>query len=387
MKKRIREKRYKKRQSEIKNTSTKEYQETLKGGCMLNEDRIIQAIKNNEIEVTISFDKDPQSKKIEPIGNREGNLLKSSMSKNLYSDRLKITLGPIVKVLRNKPIPKKNRFKNNKYCYDLRTSDNKYLINPGESLIVLTNECIRLSGKYACIVVPRISLSDVGIVVSTAYVDPYYNGVMRLHITNLSDKYYELSILESIAQCFFFELPSPVDQTYKDQFSTKSVFFGHTWKGILESDMNPFPIKKAPAEIDGLENVKHQISIIWDCIKRKGLIWAVGVNAFVIVSGIVMAKQTLETYSNVIEQVQQESTPISCEILIKKDNVKGEKSVFCEYPKEEIISVLCNNNDVHYKIESGSTTDESVITFSYLLDVETNIDTEISFSYVIIRRK
>lgn len=388
MNNRIEKKRQKKTAScETNQSQGIEYQSVVEGGRMLNDETIKKAIKDKEIEIAISFEKNPKSGEIAFLSNREKNLLNSSMEKNLYSDRLKITMGPIIKVLKNKPVSKKNRFKNHKYCHDLRTTNNKYIINPGESVIILTNERIRLSGRYACLVLPRISLSDVGIVVSTAYVDPYYNGVMRLHLSNLSDKSYELSFLEPIAQCFFFELSGTVADSYKDQFSTKSVFFGHTWKGILESDMDPFPTKKTYTEIDGLENIKKQLGFIWEFIKEKGLILALVANVFVIVSGAAIINQRMNNYSHILEVVQQEGTPQSCEIKIKKDELYGEKSVVYSYPKEEIVSVLCNNDNIHYVIESGNTPEESNITFSCSLDIAANRDTVIDFSYVILRRK
>lgn len=190
---------------------------------MLNNEEIKKAINKNEIEILISFG---MKDNVPILYDFEHNLLDDSLKSNLYSDRLKLTMGPIVKILNKKTVSKKYRFKASNKLYDLRKTNHKYVISPGESIIILTNERMKLNGKYACLIVPRISLSDVGIVVTTAYVDPFYDGLMRLHLSNLSDKPYELHTLEAVAQCFFFEFSESVSEMFKDQFPTKSVFLG-----------------------------------------------------------------------------------------------------------------------------------------------------------------
>ena len=108
---------------------------------MLSNIRIIKAINDKEIEISVAFGLNDGRL---DLYNSEQDLLNSSLKENLYSDRLKLTMGPIVKVLGKKSINPKYRFKTTNDCYDLRKSDNKYVINPGESIIVLTNEKIKL---------------------------------------------------------------------------------------------------------------------------------------------------------------------------------------------------------------------------------------------------
>ena len=249
---------------------------------MLSNEKIKKAISTNEIEITIFFGK-KDGNLVEYT--EEKNLLLSPLKNNLYSDRLKLTMGPIINVLSKPSINSKYRFKTFPNFHDLRKSNNRFIIHPGESVIVLTNERIKLNGKYACLIVPRISLSDVGIVVTTAYVDPFYDGVMRLHLSNFSNKAYELKSLEPIAQCFFFELSDPVSKQFKEQFSQKSVFFGQTWPEIIHSDRNPFPTKKGAASINKLADLKYQFGLIWAFIKKHSLILALITNIALISIG------------------------------------------------------------------------------------------------------
>ena len=350
---------------------------------MLNNERIIKAIQDKEIEILVAFTiKDD----IPILYEVEQDFLSSTSKDNLYSDRLKLTMGPIVKVLNKKTINPKYRFKTMPDCYDLRKSNNKYVINPGESIIVLTNEKIRLNGKYACLIVPRISLSDVGIVVTTAYVDPFYYGLMRLHLSNLSDKPYELTVLEAIAQCFFFELSDQVSESYKDQFPTKSVFFGQTWHGILNTDRKPFPTKKEAAFINKFTNFKYQINIMWLFVKKHSLIFLVMANIFVILGGISVFKQKFENYTSAIRQIEEYSNPIASEIVVDSGEMYGEKEIIVNCAKSDIISVLCNNDEIHYKILSGEMEDKTKIVFSYSLSSASVNKYEMNFTYIVVRR-
>lgn len=351
---------------------------------MLSDERIRKAITSSEIQVKVTFgwekDKFVQYSK-------EKSLFSSSSAKNLYSDRLKLTMGPIIKVLDKQPVQKKFRFKTFKDCHDLRKSGYKYIIKPGESIILLTNEQIRLNGKYACLVVPRISLSDVGIVVSTAYVDPYYFGLMRLHLTNMSERPYELTALESIAQCFFFEMSNIVSTKYQEEFSAKSVFYGQTWLGILNSDREPFPTKKESVEEERFEGLKYAWNTIVAFVKRNAILSLIILNAAVIFGGFMTFQNTLNSYKNQVEQISNWLDPIASEITIDEGETKGEKKIVVSCPKADIISILLNNDDVHYEISSGSSSDETEILFTFELLSPASSKYEMNFSYVIVKRK
>ncbi len=350
---------------------------------MLDNKTIKKILENKEIEIKVAFER----KYDDYVQHKsEKDILSSHSKNNLYSDRLKLTIGPLIKVLNKKSIKKKYRYKNFHDCYDLRKSNNKYELEPGESIVVLTNERIKLNGKYACLISPRISMSDVGIVVTTAYVDPYYNGIMRLHITNLSDKRYELTFLETIAQCFFFELSDSVSEKFKDEFPFKSVFYGNTWTGILNSDRNPFPTKKESSTDDRFSNLKYQLSVIWAFIKKHSLIFLLLTNFITIICGVTTFKHNFTKYTTSVEQIKSFLEPVSTEIVINSGETYGEKEIVVNYPKAEIISVLCNNDNINYKIISGDTEDVSKIIFSANLNTKQASDYELNFTYTIIRR-
>jgi len=350
---------------------------------MLTNEKIKEAINCKQIQITISFYYEDE-KLI--FSENEENLLESRLVDNLYSDRLKLTMGNSVKVLNNKRIKSKYRFKSSKDWYDLRKSHNKYVIKPGESIIILTNERIKLNGKYACIIIPRISLSDVGVVVTTAYVDPHYQGLMRLQLSNLSDKTYELSSLEAIAQCFFFELTDFVPEKYKEQFAEKSVFYGQTWKAIMNSDRNPFPIKKQSIKVDKISILKEKINLFGGFLKKNISVVMLITNCVALLLGYRVFKEEYTKYADVMNQIEHFLEPKFSEIIINSGQIYGEKTISVDCSKSDIITVLCNNDEVRYKILSGDVENETIIVFSYSLPSVLNDRYEMNFEYIIVRR-
>lgn len=347
---------------------------------MLSNENIKKAIQQGKIGITVSFGK--KDGKIVLL-EQEKDLLHSEFEKNLYSDRLKLTLGPIIKVIKRKHVPSKYRFKNHKDLFDMRKSDNHFFIKPGESVIALTNERMCLNGDYSCLVIPRISLTDVGIVVTTAYVDPYYDGVMRLQISNMSDKIYELNTLEAIAQCFFFKMSSTINQEFKMKFPQKSVFYGQTWQAILESDRNPFPTKKA-ASSKGTDFVKQQIYVVQEFIKTHSIILAIFTNLFVVIGSLSLIWQQFTAMNSSVKRMEEMFTSKASEIIVDVGEVYGEKEINVNIPKSDIISVLCDNENIGYQIMSGQTPEETRIVFSYEVLEPVDEPYMVSFNYTIV---
>ncbi|HUN86788.1 MAG TPA: hypothetical protein VMU48_20575 [Terracidiphilus sp.] len=166
--------------------------------------------------------------------------------KNMYSSHLHLTTGPIVKTHHRLVVPGRKLFRQQKRCFDLREQNNAIVVAPFELLSVATNERIALDGRTAALVTPRITCTDSGLLLSAAYIDPYYEGIMRVVICNTTPERQTLRLLEPIAQCFFFDLSTDVAESYKREFPQKSVFYGQNWKLLLDSDGDPFPRRKAP---------------------------------------------------------------------------------------------------------------------------------------------
>jgi len=238
---------------------------------MLNIIEINEAIENGSIKIFYSFEKNGDN--IE-FNQNEIPFAEYKLAKELlYSERLKLTLGPIIKSHQNKSFNLKKRFKNDSQCIDMRKNQNKYIIRPKESITILTNERIVLDGNYAAVIIPKVSLSDIGINLTPAYIDPYYDGLLRLLVTNTTEKSFELNCLDSIAQCYFFKLNSEIPELFKEQFPRKSVFFGQNWKRILLEDAFPFPTRKNPLINFKIgEVIRTRIENIWRFLHQNALI-------------------------------------------------------------------------------------------------------------------
>lgn len=352
---------------------------------MLNSEQIKTAIVDNEIDIFYSFYQKENGELA--LFEAEKSFLDSPYISNLYSDRLKLTMGPVVKVIDKQYFNPKRRFKNTDDCIDLRKTNNAYKIRPKESIVILTNERVRLSAQYSAIILPRISLSDVGIVVTAAYIDPFYNGLLRLHVTNHSDSPYELKALESIAQCFFFKFSAPVDENFKHSFAQKSVFYGQNWNSIIKDDRAPFPVKKsAILSSKTLDNLKYQWGIITSFIKKHSIIFMIIMNLSVLYTGYLAFSESVTNYTSLTDQLVENFQPASTEIVINSGDTYGEKMITVPYGKADILAVLCNNDSVEYRIESGNISQESTIVFSYTQNVEQAGPQEINFSYLVLRR-
>ena len=105
---------------------------------VLNDNQIIESLENGSVKIFYYFYRENNTIK---HYDKEVSFMDTDKFRDyLYSDRLKVTLGRIVKTLGKQKIKKKNRFKDYPDCYDLSTSSDRYLLRPGESIVILTNE-------------------------------------------------------------------------------------------------------------------------------------------------------------------------------------------------------------------------------------------------------
>lgn len=324
---------------------------------MLSQEEIFTAICENQIEIAYYFGRDDNNKIVQ--FKEEKAFSESELMKYLYSDRLKLTMGCLERKIGYRRVKSKYRFKRSLYYFDLRKNEFTYIIHPQESIVILTNERIRLNGQYAAIIIPRISLSDVGIVVTPAYIDPYYDGLLRLQLTNQSNNSFLLQTLDVIAQCFFFKLSSSVEESFERGFSKKSAFFGQNWPSIIDEDRNPFPTKKGATEND--ESIKKRIMT---CIYQlKDLIKEKGIYALLVlcIGGFILAKNKIDNINKFVESFSASAG----EITVLAGEKYGTKSFTVPYDKSDIITVLYNNDKITYHIDSGTKPGECEIVFTY----------------------
>lgn len=349
---------------------------------MLNINQIKKAIEDNEIRIYYSFIKNEKGK-IERLQNEKTFSELPEFSDYLYSDRLKVTLGPVLKILSNKKVDSKYRFKNIDFCYDMSKSSDTFVLNPHQSIIILTNERIELDGKHSVLIIPRVSLSEVGIIVAPAYIDPYYNGLLRLNVSNNSDTPYELKTLEVIAQCFFFDSVDEVDMSYKNEFSQKSAFVGQNWKSIFNEDRAPFPVKKSKKyTIPILYTIKKMIVSIFNFLNKYALLTTM----FTVISVLVINYLNFNTYKENTDKIMSNFASDSTEIRIEAGETYGKQEITVKCKKDEILSVICNNDDIKYEIKSTNDDQKVEIIFKYFLESPSSSEYKVDFSYTVVKR-
>lgn len=379
---------------------------------MLNNDQIKRAIIEGKIEVFYSFIKDNVSI-IETEGkvdlDKTNDVKTKFFSSNLYSERLKLTLGPIIKSHQRKRVKNKIKFKNYD-CIDIRKNGNRYIILPKETITVLTNEFIGLSGDIAAIILPRVSFSEIGLSLTPAYIDPFYKGISRLLISNVSNKPIELNFLDVIAQCYFFRLDSAVDIAFKEDFPQKSVFYGHNWSRLLKEDVDPFPTRKKYVRKNKfLNDFLVQFDIIRIFLKENAFIASI-ITVFIIslvgygsikdkFDRMTKIADTFDGYKRTVDSlslVSHNQTKVFSNLVLRKSELKidkinlvGEKTISLQIPKEDIITVFINANNengisIEYSLKSGDSPSESKIFFLAKSQNKLREDIVINFEYSIL---
>jgi deoxycytidine triphosphate deaminase len=165
---------------------------------------------------------------------------------NFFGDRLGITMGPIVYSHRFRKRIGRTQYKDRDYCFDLR-SLGAIDLEPGESITASSVEHVILKGSTAAIILPRLSVASAGAVASTTYIDPYWDGILQLHIVNEADRPISLRFGERIAVCRFYPvIGGPVPGELRERFSHKSHHYGLNWSRILDTDFDPQPLRKRP---------------------------------------------------------------------------------------------------------------------------------------------
>jgi len=115
---------------------------------------------------------------------------------------------------------------------------------------------------------------------TVAYIDPFWDGTLQMILTNSTSSTQRIRLLETIAQCFFFDLATPADARFREEFPRKSHHFGQTWRKVLDEDAEPFPQKKRQhGTLSGVQRVRAVAAGLW--LVHGGWIKGLGLTALV----------------------------------------------------------------------------------------------------------
>jgi hypothetical protein len=217
---------------------------------MLTEDRVANFIALGRLELTYYWDPrgNPPTRlehpEVVPAEAEAGAT--RAFRDGFFGDRLRLTLGPLVLSHRYARLRGRANYRGLPGVFDLRESQNRIEIRPGESITINTIESVSLDGSLGAITLPRLSHATAGLVLSPSYIDPCWRGVLVLNLINQTRKPIEIRFGERIAQTLFYEVDGePLPDGFRNEFARKSHHYGLDWERV-EGGGDPFPLRKGP---------------------------------------------------------------------------------------------------------------------------------------------
>jgi deoxycytidine triphosphate deaminase len=159
--------------------------------------------------------------------------------------RIALTLGPLVKLVSHDTRGKRSqRFAGHSGVIDLRSCRGGWLLMPSQSVVVFTNEQVKLCPALVGLIIGRVSSYNNGLVTATSYLDSGWEGLVKLHLINTSRRPVRLQLGMEIGRLLLFS--TPTGSLDASEVSKQSVHYGFTWPRILDDEIDPFPQAFAP---------------------------------------------------------------------------------------------------------------------------------------------
>lgn len=208
---------------------------------MISKDKILDYLDNGIISIKYLYrpQKDSASYELISTNESEESIARTHnqiFRQNLINNRMKITVGPIIKTLSKKYISSECRFNKFPYLFDLRENNGKYKLQPKESIIILSNEKIGIKEKICGHILPRVHSYSYGLTATPSYIEPNWNGLLRIQLTNFSDEEIEICIAQDIARLYFFEVFNPITSLGSTHHANCQ-----DWSTVFSDGVDPFP--------------------------------------------------------------------------------------------------------------------------------------------------
>ncbi|HGD8548599.1 TPA: hypothetical protein ACNE4D_002216 [Escherichia coli] len=285
---------------------------------MINQSSFIKKCENNKCCFFKNFNSISKTVNIKNTENVKNDLINLKNSTTKKGVRFPLTLGPVVKRY-NKKVSKKVRFKGKPYLQDLRYGDNTLLLEPYETVSILSNEYVETDSETGALIFPRLSLADVGVALIPTYVDPFWKGILQMTLVNNTRKTVKIKLGESIGVIFFNKADEALSEDYENSFPTNSHHFGQTWEKIIDQDAEPFLNKKTHADINLREHINIALQEYKGAILKSISLTAI---ISVIFAGGYNYNQLLELKKSVDAFKEQKHTPYTgvTQLTINKDD-------------------------------------------------------------------
>lgn len=188
------------------------------------------------------------------------------------SHKIRLHAGFLIKTLSsNRWINPKLLFRNRDGIVDLRKApDNIYNIQPGETIIMYTNEVVTLNSEYFGLLLPKVKDGESGLSISTSYVDPNWTGVLQLSVSNKSQSTQPIKERCEIANLVLMKTSKPITKLNETQCD----HYALTWETISSDPEYPkWPNRKRNLFV----KVRHYIKTSLLILVSAGVIGLVGI--------------------------------------------------------------------------------------------------------------
>lgn len=291
---------------------------------MLTEARVADRITAGKLE--LSYYWDPQSdppKRLEHPKVAPGDTgvaATAAFHDAFFGDRLRLTMGPLVLSHRYARLRGRSNYQGLPGVFDLRETDNRLEVRPGESITINTIENVALDGSLGAITLPRLTHATAGLVLSTSYIDPFWRGVLVLNLANQTKKRIEIRFGERIAQTFFYDLDGEaLPDKFRNEFAQKSHHYGLDWDRV-EHGGNPFPLRKGAVPSRLQAEVERFGRVLFNRLTAAGL-------TGVVLLGLIFAAGQASDKVGKIDGLEKRVTTLERQQAVAKERERSLREV------------------------------------------------------------
>lgn len=224
------------------------------------------------------------------------------LERQIEGSRISLTLGPLLHLIdAEDSVPDSIKYHGHENIIDLTKKETgyQYLLKPLKSVVILTNEYVKLSSSYMGFIISRVNNNSLGLNVKSSYVSSNWEGILKITIRNESSSSFPLTHGMDIAALFICEVKNP---NAPDNVSDviQASHHGLTWQSVFNRNENPFTSSSIKA--DNISN-----GLIRNILKKK-VDWGVDIALLTIIGGIIYGfvgmKNKLDTLLSERNQLQ-----------------------------------------------------------------------------------
>ena len=223
---------------------------------VLNNESIIEALDCGNIEITdyIWNNTTVVSQKFDPASLNGGH-------------KIRLHVGFLVRTLSDtRWISPKVLYNKRDGIVDLRKlEEHKYVLQPKESVIIFTSEYVKTGSDYFGLILSRVSLEETGLLISYSYIDPNWDGILQLVVTNTSETPKLMQEHCEIANLILFRMDRPAERVVQKH----NGHYGVSWDLIYNNAIYP---KWQDRKRTFVTKVWHSVRTYWVAFTTLGIV-------------------------------------------------------------------------------------------------------------------